>query len=113
MLCGSLSAVVVPLPFLTTWIVPAESPVRLISVLPAISVQVVPLSRLYFIPAAAPESVPVSVPVAVKVAVGVVSLLFAVGAVSVISAFAVGVPETVICVKLLRVTDISLTAATL
>ena len=55
--------------------VPAESPVRLISALPVISVQVVPPSRLYFIPSATPESVPVSAPVAVKVAVGVVSLL--------------------------------------
>ena len=68
---------------------------------------------MYFIPFATLASVPVSAPVAVKVALGVVSLLFAVAAVSVIVAFAVGVPETVICVKLLRVTEIPLTAATL
>ena len=55
-------------------------------------------------PAVTPESVPVSAPVAVNVAVGVGSLTVAVGSGRVILASAVGVPKTVIRVKLSRVT---------
>ena len=76
-----------------------------------ISTHAPPLMR-YFMPAAIPVSLPLSVPFAVNTAVGVASFVFAVGAVRVMFAAAVGVPETLIFVKSMRVTVMPFTAAT-
>ena len=91
-------------------IVQAESPVRFASVA-VISTHAPPLMR-YFMPAAMPVSLPLSVPLAVNTAVGVASFAFAVGAVRVMLVAAVGVPETLICVKSMRATVMPFTAAT-
>ena len=112
--CTSLSVVVVPLPDFLTWMpLSVVTPEEMVTLVSVISFHVVPSSRLYFMPLSTFVSVPLSVPVAVKVALGVGSFSFAVGAVSVIVTSAVGVPETVICVKLSRVTLTPLTASTL
>ena len=61
---------------------------------------------LYFIPLATFLSVTLSAPVAVNAASGVGSCVFGVVLGRVITVSAVGVPDMVICEKLLRVTEI-------
>ena len=66
---------------------------------------------LYRIPLETSDKLQLSAPVAVAAALGVFSFIFSVASGSERDVFAVGVPETVICVKLSRETEMPFTAS--